>query len=139
MWKQKKCGATFAPDHYSRRYAIFDRAVAPKELCQVQPLAASRSRTSDMRSLARLETALQWSLMSKHIGDLESPRQDWKLPDSGHQCPYTLATHGCPENNRPYQDNTLSRVTSVLNKTVVSTETTPAPEASAPQSNSRHI
>ena len=139
MWNQKKWGATFAPDHYLRRYAIFDRAVTLKELYQAQPLAASRSRTSDMRSWTRLETVLQWSPMSKHSGDHESPRQDLKLPNCGHQCPYTLATHGCPENNRPYQDNTLNRVTSVLNKTVVSTETTPAPEASAPQSSSRHI
>ena len=98
---------------------------APKELYQVQPLAASRSRTSDMRSWARLETALQWSPMPKHIGDHESPRQDLKLPNCGHQCPYTLATHGCPEehpsppgqyprqghscpkqDSRLYQDNT---------------------------------
>ena len=97
MWNQKKWGATFAPDHYLRRYAIFDRAVTLKELYQAHPLAAGRSRTSDMRSWARLETALQWSPMPKHIGDHGSPRQDLKLPNSGHQCPYTLATHGCPE------------------------------------------
>ena len=62
---QDKCGTKrsgvqpFAPDHYLGRYAIFDRAVTLKELYQAQPLAASRSRTSDMRSWTRLETVLQ--------------------------------------------------------------------------------
>ena len=59
----------------------------------------------DTLSWTRLETVQNSGRQDQPLGDHYGPRQDLKLPIRVPQCPQTLATRGCPENNRPHQDN----------------------------------